>query len=52
MARLLSYAFNFCAIVGILFILGAMMDNNDQYHTNHDRCLKQATNGYDIQKCH
>lgn len=39
-------------IIGALLLLGRFDDANVAYHIQHDRCLKQATNGYEIQKCH
>lgn len=32
-------------------IFGAIMDGVTRYNTEHDRCLKRATNGYEIRAC-
>lgn len=36
---------------GILYIVGSAGDHIAQSKTQHDRCLKNATNGYDIAQC-
>ncbi len=36
-----------CAII----LLGFMMETVAENSAQHDRCLKQATNGYEIQRC-
>ncbi len=38
--------------VGIVVLVGMMIDSRAEYDQQHDACLKQATNGYEIQKCH
>ena len=38
-------------VIGTIFILGLMIENVGQYHEEHDRCLKLATNGYEIKQC-
>ena len=38
-------------IIGSLMLLGMMIDSADERSTQHDRCMKHATNGYDIEKC-
>lgn len=46
-----------CAVFGtailfvIFLVLGEMMDVAAERSVHHDRCLKQATNGYEIQHC-
>jgi hypothetical protein len=35
----------------VVFVLGSMVDGYGDYQDQHERCLKQATNGYDIQRC-
>lgn len=37
--------------VGMLWVFGMMIDGNDRYHEENDRCLKHATNGYEIREC-
>ena len=39
-------------VVGGVIIIGMMIDSADRYHTDHDRCLRSATNGYEIKQCH
>ena len=39
------------AFVFIVFVLGPTIDVADQRREEHDRCLKRATNGYEIKKC-
>jgi hypothetical protein len=51
LAWLLATIFTICFAVGTLLILGQAMDGVDRYHVEHDRCLKHATNGYDIKRC-
>ena len=43
-------------IVGVAFfagsaLLGLMIDGMGTYQEQHERCLKSATNGYEIEKC-
>jgi len=38
--------------IGALMLLGLLIDGFEQRSTEHDRCLKQATNGYEIKQCH
>ncbi len=37
--------------VGGLIILGRSIDGIDRYNAEHRRCLKNATNGYEIEQC-
>jgi len=37
--------------VGILFIVGMIVESNVQHHEEHDRCLRDATNGLEIKQC-
>lgn len=37
--------------VGAMALVASVIDGAAQHSERHDRCLKQATNGYDIQKC-
>jgi hypothetical protein len=39
------------AIVAFFVVLGMMGDNYAQRSEEHDRCMKQATNGYEIERC-
>lgn len=44
----------FCVIgaMGFLvFVLGPMIDGVAHRSEEHDRCLKNATNGYEIKQC-
>jgi hypothetical protein len=37
--------------VGIIAIIGISMENASQRNADHDRCMKHATNGYEIERC-
>lgn len=37
--------------VGILYVFGLMVEGIGQRNAEHDRCLKNATNGYEIRQC-
>ena len=37
--------------IGMLWLLGSMGEGYTQYRTDHDRCMKHATNGYEIERC-
>ena len=39
-------------LVAGLLVFGSMMEGIGRYNAEHDRCLKQAHNGYDIRECH
>jgi len=42
------------AAVGAIILLGVLglaIDTVSEDRIQHDRCLKQATNGYDIRRC-
>ena len=39
-------------LIGLLLLVGMMIDGYAQYDEQHDRCLKHATNGYEIRECH
>jgi hypothetical protein len=34
-----------------LWFFATMSSHAIQHHEDHERCLKQATNGYEIEKC-
>lgn len=34
-----------------LMVVGLMIDGVAETRTEHDRCLKHATNGYEIRQC-
>ena len=36
----------------IVMFIGVMIDSRGEYDTQHDRCLKTATSGYEIRECH
>lgn len=38
-------------LVGMLMLVGMIGEGITQHKTEHDRCLKQATNGYEIKQC-
>lgn len=37
--------------IGMLWLLGSMGEGISRYNSEHDRCLKHATNGYEIKQC-
>ena len=37
--------------IGIILVLGLMIEGTERYNTEHDQCLKDATNGYEIKQC-
>ena len=37
--------------VGGLLVVGECLDGISRYNTEHDQCLKRATNGYEIKQC-
>jgi hypothetical protein len=52
----LFHAIGWCVVfpamfIGALLLLGMMMDGANQRSEDHDRCMKHATNGYEIEKC-
>ncbi len=38
-------------LIAILMIFGMMIEGIGQHNVQHDRCLKHATNGYEIKQC-
>lgn len=38
-------------VAGAVFVIGESIDGIAQYKSEHDRCLRNATNGYEIKKC-
>jgi hypothetical protein len=43
------------ALVGalaLIVIVGMVIESRVAYVEDHERCLKQATNGYEIEQCH
>lgn len=36
---------------GGLMVLGGAVDGMSRHNVEHDRCLKRATNGYEIRAC-
>lgn len=53
-----AISFSVACIVGLAMFLGALLvvgetlDGITRYNSAHDRCLKKATNGYEIKQCH
>lgn len=37
--------------IGALVVLGMMVEGYGKYRAEKDRCLKHATNGYEIKQC-
>lgn len=35
----------------MLILAGVCLDGIGRYHAERERCLKHATNGYDIERC-
>lgn len=54
----ISVAFLMAALVATamfatgLYVFAMMVDGIGVRQEQHDRCLKQATNGYEIRECH
>ena len=43
------------ALVGalaLITIVGMVIESRGTYVEDHERCLKHATNGYEIEQCH
>ena len=38
-------------LVGALLVVGQSLDGVSRYKSEHDWCLKHATNGYDSEQC-
>lgn len=38
-------------LFGGLWVIGSTIDGIGQHNAEHDRCLKHATNGYEIREC-
>jgi hypothetical protein len=38
-------------LLGALVVLGMMIETAGQRSEDHDRCMKRATNGYEIERC-
>lgn len=39
-------------LIAILAVTGMMIEGIGRQNAEHDRCLKNATNGYEIRQCH
>ena len=39
-------------LIAAIMVLGMMAEGVTKYKTEHERCLKQARTGYEIQQCH
>ena len=39
------------AFIGVMVLLGTILDTAAQHSEQHDRCMKRATNGYEIERC-
>lgn len=39
-----------CA-VAVLSVIGAVIEGVTDWQVEHERCLKRATNGYEIRRC-
>lgn len=48
---LLAGAFFVGGIVAFFVVFGMMMEGASQRSEDHDRCMKHATNGYEIERC-
>ena len=38
-------------LLGVLMVVGMMIEVIGQHNEEHERCLKRATNGYEIRQC-
>ena len=50
-ARALAGLAGLAMFVGILFILGQIIDTQEAYRMERHHCLKNATNGLEIDRC-
>jgi Tfp pilus assembly protein PilN len=46
-----AFVVGLAMFLGVVLLLGQIMDVQTQRIEDHERCLKHATNGYDIQQC-
>ena len=44
-------AVTIAGLAAIIAVVGIAMDSRTDYVTERDSCLKQATNGYEIERC-
>lgn len=47
----LASVFGIAMFFGAIMVLGMMIDTAAHRQEQHDRCLKNATNGYEIERC-
>lgn len=54
---MMAHCFCAASVIGLwmfgfgLVVLGGAADGIGRYNAEHDRCLKHATNGYEIKQC-
>ena len=44
-------AFVVVGAIAVVAVFGMMLEGVGEYNADHDRCLKRATNGYEIKQC-
>jgi capsular polysaccharide biosynthesis protein len=48
----IAFVVGLAMFLGVVLLLGQIMDVQTQRLADHERCLKKATNGYEIRECH
>jgi hypothetical protein len=51
-ANALVYIIGAGMFVCAILVIGECLDGVSRDNSEHDQCLKHATNGYDIKQCH
>jgi len=50
-ASLIALVFTLGVAVGVILIIGQIIEVQTQRISDHDRCLRNATNGLEIREC-
>ena len=51
-AHAIEGAIAIVGLISLIFIVGMMIEARTTYVDDREHCLKQATNGYEIEQCH
>jgi hypothetical protein len=51
LAWTIASAIGLAMAVAALVVLGSIGDGVSRYNSEHERCLKNSTNGYEIRQC-
>lgn len=46
-----AIAFGIACAIGVLYVFASAVDGIGERRMEHDRCMKHATNGYEIEQC-